>query len=404
MAGETFDFEEVQLEQAVAILRRAERNAREKIEVLTQKQQQWNATQTQINANLEAAHQKIRLDVGGKLFATSKSTLLTFENTFFHAMLSSGRWLPDNHAQEDPSSPPSPPLYFIDRNPKLFSFVLDFLRSYNDDIQHRYDEEAEALLPSKQPQLLALRREADFYGLQPLLHKQRQRGKQRRKQGGEDLATNPRLLQLDAMELGPNVVLSGDLRTAVKRGNAPGHASILAKQGFVSGLHSWLVAIHRLGASSLQSSSSSFPSPFSSPFASSTSFPASHWIAVGVCRKERLRNRSNNYASAFAISSKNQLWRADNEREGRHNAGNDWIDGDVLRVTLSLEQRLNFVRIENLRTGRSERIEWRDDNDEEERLYYPYFNLYNVASSFSVLDYRFYGEDNSNKEIDHELH
>ncbi|KAL6065082.1 BTB domain-containing protein (Fragment), variant 2 [Balamuthia mandrillaris] len=328
-------------------------------------------------------------------------------------MLASGKWLPDNHPQEDPSSPPSPPLYFIDRNPKLFSFVLDFLRSYNDDFQHQYSEEAEALLPSKQPQLLALRREADFYGLQPLvqlinhkLHKQRQRGKQRRKQRGEGLATNSRLLQLDAMELGPNVVLSGDLRTAVKRGNAPGHASILAKQGFVSGLHSWLVAIHRLGSSSssLQSSSSSFPSPFSSPFSSSTSLPASHWIAVGVCRKERLRNRSNNYVSAFAISSKNQLWRADNEREGRHNAGNDWIDGDVLRVTLSLEQRLNFVRIENLRTGRSERIEWRDDNDEEERLYYPYFNLYNVASSFSVLDYRFYEEDNSNEETEDEHH
>jgi hypothetical protein len=41
------------------------------------------------------AKTKIVLDVGGKKFAASKSTLLTFPGSYFWAMLSSGKWLPD---------------------------------------------------------------------------------------------------------------------------------------------------------------------------------------------------------------------------------------------------------------------------------------------------------------------
>jgi hypothetical protein len=48
---------------------------------------------------------QVKLDVGGSLFATSKATLLTFANSFFHAMLSSKEFTPD----------PQDGAYFIDR-------------------------------------------------------------------------------------------------------------------------------------------------------------------------------------------------------------------------------------------------------------------------------------------------
>jgi hypothetical protein len=48
-----------------------------------------------MDANVVKAKQKIKLDIGGKLFTTSKTTLLSIEGTYFHAMLSSGSWQPD---------------------------------------------------------------------------------------------------------------------------------------------------------------------------------------------------------------------------------------------------------------------------------------------------------------------
>lgn len=69
------------------------------------------------------AKQKIVLDVGGTRFATSKSSLLRFPGTYFTGLLGSGKWKP-----EDDGS------YFIDRNPKGFDYVLDYLRSGELDV------------------------------------------------------------------------------------------------------------------------------------------------------------------------------------------------------------------------------------------------------------------------------
>jgi len=63
------------------------------------------------------AKSKILLDVGGTRFATAKTTLLAFKDSYFSAMVSSSNWQPD----EDGS-------YFIDRNPKYFSIILDYMR------------------------------------------------------------------------------------------------------------------------------------------------------------------------------------------------------------------------------------------------------------------------------------
>eukprot|EP01118_Nematostelium_gracile_P005841 TRINITY_DN1866_c1_g1_i1.p2 TRINITY_DN1866_c1_g1~~TRINITY_DN1866_c1_g1_i1.p2 ORF type:complete len:130 (-),score=21.90 TRINITY_DN1866_c1_g1_i1:522-911(-) len=64
------------------------------------------------------------LNVGGKRFSTSKSTLTSIEDTYFHAMLSSDKWKPNEDGE-----------YFIDRNPKHFQRIIDYMkdgRLFND--------------------------------------------------------------------------------------------------------------------------------------------------------------------------------------------------------------------------------------------------------------------------------
>jgi len=71
-----------------------------------------------IEENAAKAKQKIKLDIGGKTFTTSKTTLLAIPNTYFYSMISSGKWSPDEDG-----------VYFIDRNPKHFDRILDLLRT-----------------------------------------------------------------------------------------------------------------------------------------------------------------------------------------------------------------------------------------------------------------------------------
>ncbi len=69
------------------------------------------------------AKSKIKLDVGGQSFTASKETFLKFEGSFFFAMLSSGRWEPDEDG-----------AYFIDRSPTYFPYVIDYLRTGSLDV------------------------------------------------------------------------------------------------------------------------------------------------------------------------------------------------------------------------------------------------------------------------------
>jgi len=89
----------------------------ERLRELDEKSKEWDKKVQLMNESAEKAKSKIVLDVGGTRFATAKSTLLKFENTYFTGLLSSSNWKPG----EDGS-------YFIDRNPKYFSIILDYLR------------------------------------------------------------------------------------------------------------------------------------------------------------------------------------------------------------------------------------------------------------------------------------
>jgi len=90
----------------------------ERLKIVQEKEQQWLALEKLMKENAAKSKTKISLNVGGKKFATSKSTLLSCQGTYFYAMLSSGHWQPDEDGE-----------YFIDRNPKFFGIILDFLRT-----------------------------------------------------------------------------------------------------------------------------------------------------------------------------------------------------------------------------------------------------------------------------------
>jgi len=90
---------------------------------------------------------KIKLDVGGTIFATSLTTL-TLKDSYFVSMFS-GRW--ELKPQEDGS-------YFIDRDPFVFRHILNFLRDGQIDLEVLTKAELKALTV-----------EAKFYLLQPLI-------------------------------------------------------------------------------------------------------------------------------------------------------------------------------------------------------------------------------------------
>ena len=65
-----------------------------RLQQLEAREQTWAAVQAQVSVYAEKALYKVKLDIGGKIFATTKQRLLAFKHSFFSAMLGSGRWQP----------------------------------------------------------------------------------------------------------------------------------------------------------------------------------------------------------------------------------------------------------------------------------------------------------------------
>ena len=61
----------------------------------------------------------IKLDIGGKIFTTSKRTLMIFKNTYFYGLISNIEKFNDNKDG----------VIFIDRDPIVFDRVLNYLRT-----------------------------------------------------------------------------------------------------------------------------------------------------------------------------------------------------------------------------------------------------------------------------------
>ncbi|XP_043928630.1 BTB/POZ domain-containing protein KCTD21 [Protopterus annectens] len=89
----------------------------------------------------------ITLNVGGKLYTTSLSTLTCCSDSMLGTMFSGKMPIKkDNHGN-----------CFIDRDGKIFRYILNFLRTSHLDLPEDFQE------------MSLLKREADFYQIQPLI-------------------------------------------------------------------------------------------------------------------------------------------------------------------------------------------------------------------------------------------
>eukprot|EP01129_Flabellula_baltica_P011543 TRINITY_DN5078_c0_g1_i1.p1 TRINITY_DN5078_c0_g1~~TRINITY_DN5078_c0_g1_i1.p1 ORF type:complete len:202 (+),score=44.61 TRINITY_DN5078_c0_g1_i1:209-814(+) len=87
------------------------------ITTLTKEKENVEHIWEHISTEIEKAKYKIKLNVGGSIFVTSKTTLSSQEGSYFYGLLSNGNWKPDEDGE-----------YFIDRNPMVFDRILDFMR------------------------------------------------------------------------------------------------------------------------------------------------------------------------------------------------------------------------------------------------------------------------------------
>jgi len=93
--------------------------------------------------SFEKSKSKVKLNVGGTVFTTSKSNLTSVKDSFFFYMLSNEKWKPDEDGE-----------YFIDRDPKYFELILH---------QHRYGECDYSHLSDFEKNMFKV--DIDFYGL-----------------------------------------------------------------------------------------------------------------------------------------------------------------------------------------------------------------------------------------------
>lgn len=75
----------------------------------------WAAIDAATRAHLAQLKPKVKINVGGKCFSTSKGTLTRFPTSVFTCALATKEW------------DPADGVYFFDRNPSEFDHVLDYL-------------------------------------------------------------------------------------------------------------------------------------------------------------------------------------------------------------------------------------------------------------------------------------
>eukprot|EP01122_Echinamoeba_exundans_P016356 TRINITY_DN8259_c0_g1_i1.p1 TRINITY_DN8259_c0_g1~~TRINITY_DN8259_c0_g1_i1.p1 ORF type:complete len:493 (+),score=84.03 TRINITY_DN8259_c0_g1_i1:108-1586(+) len=79
----------------------------------------WKKVEEDSRLRLAQIKSKIRLNVGGTIFSTSKTTLMRFPVTVFSVMLSTNIWTPDAYGGDG--------IYFFDRNAHVMDHVLDYM-------------------------------------------------------------------------------------------------------------------------------------------------------------------------------------------------------------------------------------------------------------------------------------
>jgi hypothetical protein len=100
-------------------LEKIKAQVQERLNAAEESSKLWQQIQTDATARLKELKTKIKINVGGKVFSTSKSTLLMSPGlgvlSVFSVMLSTKLWDPEDG------------IYFFDRNPAVFNHVLDYM-------------------------------------------------------------------------------------------------------------------------------------------------------------------------------------------------------------------------------------------------------------------------------------
>jgi len=156
-----------------------------------------------MDSTVSTAKQKIVLNIGGKKFATSRSTLLSVKNSFFYAMLCSEQWKPDEDGE-----------YFIDRNPKQFDRILDFLRHGELNLEDLTESE-----------IKKIKFDMDYYLITMPV----------------DLVQTPNFTW-DSNKKHPLVVLTDGVRASVTASSC-NHHSVLGKTSYSTGIVSWTILL-----------------------------------------------------------------------------------------------------------------------------------------------------------------
>jgi hypothetical protein len=108
------------------------------------REDKWKSLDQQVQDLMNEQSEVIRFNVGGKKFATRKSTLIKEKDTLFYKMVVSNKL--DFNKE-----------IFLDRSPKVFAFILDFLRNGKINYQR-----------FKREELDELKVEAEYYEIGPI--------------------------------------------------------------------------------------------------------------------------------------------------------------------------------------------------------------------------------------------
>ncbi len=90
---------QVEFDNTVKAFMETSTKIEQRLLLLAENENKWSNLVKAMEENSKKAKEKIKLDIGGKIFATSKTTLLSKAGTYFHAMLSSGHWKPDEDGE-----------------------------------------------------------------------------------------------------------------------------------------------------------------------------------------------------------------------------------------------------------------------------------------------------------------
>ena len=156
----------------------------------------------------------INLNVGGVKFATRKSTLLGEAGTYFDALIKSEQWTPDEDG-----------VYFIDRNPRFFPAILDYLRMIANG------RDGMLLVGSITPEeQRLLDDDIEYYMIGSLKRTL--------------VASEHSGWKLDTRNMGNSLTMSEDCQTVTKTGVSGNCSSgVMGTHGFYDGTYRWRVIL-----------------------------------------------------------------------------------------------------------------------------------------------------------------